>query len=74
MEIITASIQWLTERYNLIMLILVVLAGSLSLAIDAKQLQFYKYTRESAWAKGIGLVYIVGGIGLWVILQLIGVD
>ncbi len=70
MAMLREILEWLGENYNVLVMLLTVVAGLISFYVDRRQMQGKKLGREALWAKWIGLFYIFGGAGLWLSVQI----
>ncbi len=70
MEMISKILDWLSENYDLLTMILVLGVGLFSYYVDSGQMRAKKLLMEARWARWIGLIYIFGSLGLWILLQI----
>ncbi len=65
------AVEWLGERYSVMVMVLVLGAGLVSYYVDRRQMQTRGLSKESEWARWIGLSYMIGGVLLWLTLQVL---
>ncbi|WP_053954786.1 CLC_0170 family protein [Inediibacterium massiliense] len=70
-KIILYFYEKLKDIYSLYLVFLVLGIGFFSLWIDSKNLKKKKLYREAKICKGVGLVYIIGGIGVYIVLKIV---
>jgi len=64
------SYRAIKEFYSVYILLMVVSIGLFSLLVDYKSLKAKKLKKEMKICRFIGAAYVIGGIGLFVILKL----
>ncbi|WP_129599190.1 CLC_0170 family protein [Anaerophilus nitritogenes] len=72
MEKVTLYVyQKLQDIYSFYMLFLIIGIGFFAIWVDGKNLKNKKLNKEAKICKTIGLVYIIGGIGLYIVLKIV---
>ncbi|NLK22022.1 MAG: hypothetical protein GX308_08065 [Epulopiscium sp.] len=57
--------------YSVWFMVLTVGIGVLTIFNDAIVLKSKKYVEEAKWARYIGLIYIIGGLGVFIVLKVL---